>query len=635
MSERARRERGASRASRLGVILAAGGLLVAAACGGDSTTGPNGGGGDAGELNLAVGESQVVDGGSDGLRFSLPGPGDGGAEYRLAVQSAARSAGATAMRLSLEGGGSSSSSVSARRSGPERWRVHDLSPEEVGQLVRQRLQSNAAEMLRRRGIEPSKGYEPGVRRNSRLPTGEVPAQGDTLEFWFGVQDDGTITCDTTEAEVEEAVVRAVGEQVAMVEDTDVEPTTSAQMNYDSLASEFDSSVFGLDVDYFGAPTDIDGNQRVLVLFTRKVNEFSAAQEGDGFVGGFFSSVDLADSGDSGKDGAEATFGDDDSTPGDGVCDASNEAEIMWLLAPDPTGTTGEEVDVGPVKRNAAGTSSHEFQHMLNAANRVVKNEEATFTDLEQTWLDEGLSHIAEEIVGINETGNSLRDNLTAADVLGNQQQVNAFNTFLVSDFANAARFMKDPNGTQALAISDPSPIQESLKMRGYAWILLRWLADQEAPSSGGSGLPGSGEEQMFRELAGADGSLETGIDNIEAAAGAEWPTLLADFAAALTLDDDVPEAADRQQVLTWHLRDIYRELNDQSGSPPFDRRYPLAPTETGFQSTTNDFEVQGGGERYFTISSSGSASGVTIDLTDQTGATLTAGEPQITVVRVR
>lgn len=634
--------RGRSRAGgalRHGAAVAAGAAVVAlSACGGDDMTGP-GDDGTAQEVNLSVGESQVVTPASGGvLRFRLPGPGSSGAEYRLAVQSAARSTGTTPVRLALTGGTSSSSSAAARVVDRRDWRVREIGPRERDLMIRQRVQRNALELLRRRGIRPSPGYRPGVSRTSMLPTGEVPSEGDTLRFWFNVADDGTISCDTTSAEKVTGIVRAVGDRVAMVEDSAAELslTQQMQMDYDSLASEFDRNVFGLDVTYFGAPTDIDGNQRVLVLFTTKVNEFSAAQEGEGFAGGFFLGTDLADSGDGTKDGEPATFGGQgDSDPDDQVCDASNEAEIMWLIAPDPDNSTGEEMSIPQARQAARSTSSHEFQHMLNTGNRTVDAPDGGFADVEDTWLDEGLSHVAEEIVGLGRTGKSLRDNLTAADVLGSPEEVDAFNTFLGSNFANAARYLHDPQGTQSLALSDPSPIPESLKMRGFAWIFLRWLADQEAPDGSTGGLPGSGEEQLFRALAGADGSLETGIANLEASAGDDWPGLLSDFALAMTADDDAATSG-RQQVLTWDLRDVYAELNAQSnGSFPFERPYPLAPTQQGFRAATFDFQVQGGGGRYFTVAASGSASDVVLEITDQTGAPLTTGSPQVSIVRVQ
>lgn len=630
MSESGRSEQGSSRASTVGAWVAAGAFLVAAACGGDAGTGPSPSPSvKEVDLDLSVGESQRITADESVLRVNVPGPGDNGAEYRLAVQSAAESPGTTPMRLSVETDGGSSSAVSARRTvaPPPAVRPGD-GIDLRGYGIRSELQKRSLEMLERGGVAPSPGRRE-VRTQTMLPTGQEPSKDDTLEFWFPVDSTGSIDCDTTQAEKVTATVQAVNSngEVAMVEGNQVDDGALDEMDYQALADEFDQTVFGTDVAYFGAPSDIDDNQRVLVLFTNKVNEFSAERtEGDDspLVSGFFLPTDLADSGDATKSGDTS----------DGACGASNEAEVLWLIAPDPDGSTGEqELTVQQATQLARSTASHEFQHLLNLGNRLFVGG-GGFGDAEETWLDEGLSHVAEEIVGLDKSDVVLRDNLTLSDVTGSASQDSVFNTFLISDFANLARHLQSTNETQALAVDDPADSDETLRMRGFAWGFLRWLADRVHAGQAGS-TPGTGdpEEQFFRELAGADGSLETGVDNVEASASTGWPTLLADFGLAMIVDDDEPQAPARQQVLTWHLRDVYRGLNQAVGSFPFNREYPLAPTQIGFSSSTTDFEVRAGTGRYFTLSSGGSGPDVALELSDQSGSELTAGSPQITIIR--
>lgn len=630
MSDRGRPEQGRSRARGAGAWIAAGALLVAAACGGDSGTGPSPSVKEV-DVSLSVGQSQRITADGSVLRVNVPGPGSGGAEYRLAVQSASQGPGTTVMRLSVDGEAGASSSVSARRQAPPR-RVRSRPADPQGYGIRRELQRKTLEMLQREGVRPSDG-ERGVRARTMLPTGEVPSEGDELEFWFPDFDaQGNIECDTTEAEKVTATVRAVNDngEVAMVEGNEVDDGSGelgGGMDYQALADEFDETVFGTDVAYFGPPSDIDGNERVLVLFTNKVNEFSAERtDGDdpAFVGGFFLGSDLADSGDDSKDG------------GGGLCPASNEAEVLWLIAPDPDGSTGERaLDVQQATRQARSTASHEFQHLLNLGNRLFVGN-GDFGDAEATWLDEGLSHLAEEIIGLDESGVALRDNLTLSDVTGSESQDSIFNTFLIADFANFARHLQATTETMALAGDDPQDSDATLRMRGFGWGFLRWLADREHAGQAGA-TPGSGdpEEQFFRRLAGADGSLETGVDNVEAATSAEWASLLADFGLAVAVDDDEPQAPDGQQVLTWDLRDVYQGLNEATGEDnfPFDRQYPLVPTQIGFSSANFDFEVQAGTGRYFTLGSGGSGPDVTLELTDQSGSALTSGSPQITIIR--
>lgn len=630
---REERRAGRGRRPRRGPAAAAGAawglaaLVLAAGCGGESSTGPGATSPKVVDLDLSVGESRRITPGGSVLQVNVPGPGDAGAGYRLAVQSSSEAPGSTPVRLSIEpdGGTSSATAASPRVTGTGDRRLDDWVDAD-GHAHRRRLQRRMLEMLQRRS-GPAPDGPGGVREASMLPSNQTPQQGDELEFWFPVDEDGTPECDTDSAATVTATVQAVGQRVAMVEGNDVDDGALEEMDYQALADEFDDAVFGVDVAYFGAPSDIDGNGRVLVLFTNKVNEFSASQtggDGGGVVSGFFIPADLADSGDPNKDGSTSS-----------QCAAGNEAEVLWLLAPDPDASTGESASVDEATRSARSTASHEFQHLLNLANRLFDGG-GGFGDAEVTWLDEGLSHVAEEIVGLAESGVALRQNLTLSDVTGSESQDSIFNTFLIDDFANLARHLKSTADTRALAEDDPDDTQASLRMRGYAWMLLRWLADREHVGQTGS-VPGGGdpEEAFFRELAGADGSLETGVANLEASSSATWPEMLGDFGLAMAVDDDEPQAASRHQVLTWNLRDVFSGLNQAVGEPPFDREYPLIAAQNGFTSATLDFSVQAGTGRFVFLSSSGSAQDVTLELTNQAGDALTAGGPQITVIRTR
>lgn len=89
----------------------------------------------------------------------------------------------------------------------------------------------------------------------------------------------------------------------------------------------------------------------------------------------------------------------------------------------------------------------------------------------------------------------------------------------------------------------------------------------------------------------------------------------------------VPGSGDPEQGF---FRDLHQEA---SGDFPFNRKCPLAPTLNGFASETVDFDVQGGTGRYFTLASDGAGSQVILEVTDQTSRPLTAGSPQVTIIR--
>jgi hypothetical protein len=53
--------------------------------------------------------------------------------------------------------------------------------------------------------------------------------------------------------------------------------------YRDFGTRFDQLVYPLAVQTFGEPSDLDGNQRVIIFFTRAVNDLT--RPGDGFYVG--------------------------------------------------------------------------------------------------------------------------------------------------------------------------------------------------------------------------------------------------------------------------------------------------------------------------------------------------------------
>ncbi|HEX7978740.1 MAG TPA: hypothetical protein VF461_09075, partial [Gemmatimonadaceae bacterium] len=88
-------------------------------------------------------------------------------------------------------------------------------------------------------------------------------------------------------------------------------------DYGRFAVRFDTLVYPLDTDNFGVPADIDGNGKIVILFTRAVNELTPAGS-QSYVGGFFYGRDL--------------FPTTDTQNLQG-CAGSNVGEMFYLLAP--------------------------------------------------------------------------------------------------------------------------------------------------------------------------------------------------------------------------------------------------------------------------------------------------------------
>ncbi len=452
--------------------------------------------------------------------------------------------------------------------------------------------------------------------------------------------DLSITCDTTKDSRITAVVEKVGQRAIFVADTGNSADFSAP-DYQQLADEFDNYIFAIDSAYFGGPADIDNNGHVIVLFTKEVNALTP-KNSQTFIGGFFIPTDLA------RRTASSTSGSQTA----GTCPTSNQAEMLYLLAPDPNGDFSDAVTVSQAKDNARSVSSHEFQHLLGAEDRIIKSD-GTFNDLNATWLDEGLSHVAEEIVGLAAGGHGVRNNLTFNDVTGSapapigatETQTDVFNTFFIDDFGRLARYFMNPSGTQTVvADKDPGGIA-SLEMRGFAWVFLRWLGDHYGPAGSGA-VPGSDEQVLFQRLASGGSTHQAGIDDVIGAIAdvtgqqVTWPELMADFSIMPDVDDiGVSLASSQEDLPTWNLRDIYLGLHNNSGSgqnPEFQKPYPLLVTTSGFVADTVSFSVNGSAEKYFEFSGTSSVPTFELRITDPSGGAVAGSAAlQVTVVRTQ
>ena len=197
--------------------------------------------------------------------------------------------------------------------------------------------------------------------------------------------------------------------------------TVAQANVDAMLDKFEKLLYPRDAALFGNPplktgealllaSDRNADGLVWLVFTSKVQEKQAV--------GFFVATD---------------FDDTDAK--------SNKADILYL-------------DSGLTKlEHAYSTIAHEFQHLLGFASKVYKAKvNGGGGQLEALWLDEGMSHFAEDACGYG------GENVTLLD----QEVFTAF-----SDTA-----MVSTDDSQA--------------MRGLALTFVRYIFEQKGGVSYGS-----------------------------------------------------------------------------------------------------------------------------------------------------
>ena len=381
-----------------------------------------------------------------------------------------------------------------------------------------------------------------------------------------------------------ARVVAIGTHSIVLADTSNPPNGFTDADYQRYATRFDTLVYPVDVGAFGAPTDIDGNGRVALVFTSEVNRITPPNAGT-FVAGFTFARDL--------------FPATDPNP-DFACPASNEGEYFYLLTPDPLGTVnGNTRTTGFVDTNTTAVIAHEFQHLINASRRIYVNDA---TALEETWLDEGLAHIAEELLFYREAGLAPRSNVDLADIRATERRRTAFNLDMSGNADKYNSYLAEPT------TSSPYADNDSLSTRGATWSLLRYLADHK----------GSNDGTTFSQLVN---SKTSGIANLTAVFGTDFPSMLRDWNVSNAVDDLVDAPVALQQP-SWNWRSIFLALYD---SYPLDVRIMTAGTPyTG--------TVTAGGAAYYRLAV-GSGSSATLTLGGQSASA--GSKLQLVVVRTR
>ena len=337
----------------------------------------------------------------------------------------------------------------------------------------------------------------------------APEVGDTLELRVPDANADNLCSDFAAVG---GVVKAVGQHAIIVVDSASPAGGFADADFQAIVNEFDSVIFPVDTLYFGSPLDLDENTMILILYTPEVNKLTP-RGASGFVGGFFFGGDLFPR---------------------NVCAQSNEGEIFYLLAPDPVGTFGDSRSTSFVRQGTRGTIAHEFQHMINQSVRT----RGTGTRFEAVWLNEALSHLAEELVGRRVRGFGEFENLTYSQVIANGADYDAY---FRQNLFRFRPWMQRPD----TASPTSNRADRSLAVRGAAWAFLRWSADQFA----GPTLP-----PFTRALVvGPD----TSISNLVARTGMPYDTLALGWLVSNYTDDlSVPGLSARYQYRGWNMRSV-------------------------------------------------------------------------------
>lgn len=286
----------------------------------------------------------------------------------------------------------------------------------------------------------------------------------------------------------------------------VDPADASQFqaaDWQALANVWESQIYPSDTGIFGPPSDVDGNGKLIVLFTDKLG---SAING-GVMAGYFWAGDLF--------GPDTSPGCDCGTANAPACTAtgslafpyrgSNGADMFVMNTPDNLATASYTL-TNALTQVIPSTLAHEFQHLINFNLHCLLPPNDCV--VEETWLNEAMSKVAED-----EAGFGWHSSVAAAKMYLMLAPSSGTHTYTSYDTASLTAW---PAGG-----GDPVGNYEGVHS------FLRYHADQRGTA-------------LLTALSGdpSTGNLLTGKANLAWALGATFESAMADFATAVAFSNE-------------------------------------------------------------------------------------------------
>jgi hypothetical protein len=404
---------------------------------------------------------------------------------------------------------------------------------------------------------------PGKRvagRTFTLLAKPVPKVGDveTFRVWKSWGD-----CETFNNVQARAVY--VGSRAIVFEDKNAPLAGKMDADLRALGAELDSVMYNILTANFGNPlamdAKLDNDGHVRMLFTPQVAKLSSTTLAFVTSCDFYSAAD-ADTA------------------------SSNEGEVFYAKVPE------KEDERAFWLRQNRPTVIHEVKHILSFAEHLSRE-----TELEDSWLEEGMSMIAEELYVRTFSGSGWRANTN--------YRTGVWCDFHPDDPACPNRPYIMTAHYNALydyyeAVEKKSPFKVDWDtVYGSAWALLRWTIDTTATDEG----------NFLRSITQ---SKDIGTANLAARAGRPLDELIAGWQLAVALDDypGFSPAKSEFSFPSWNTRDVFKGLHDD---PDTYRTYPKVFPLTEHEIKFGNFQPQtvpalpGGSGAFFELFGSQSA----------------------------
>lgn len=256
------------------------------------------------------------------------------------------------------------------------------------------------------------------------------------------------------------------------------------------------SLYGKKVveDYFGKPSDIDGNGKVVVFASPVVESGVAA-----FVwsGDFFRAT------------------------GTGGCAASNEREIIYFSTDLIVGLAASSGNF-----QALETMAHEMKHVVSLYHRIAASLRIGSAQYHPTWIEEGTAEIAGEMSSRTAWAANGGPAVGSRIVRQNWTAITRENYGVAIKLARAIGYLSSqPNGL----VITPTGAGSGSSIYGSGWLFHRWLGD----AFGGAATAAYGDAAMFRAL--NDSMSNAGTAGIVFRTGRSWADLVDEFAKVVAL----------------------------------------------------------------------------------------------------
>ncbi len=257
-----------------------------------------------------------------------------------------------------------------------------------------------------------------------------------------------------------------------------------------------------------------------------------------------------------------------------------------------------------VSNVVVGTIGHEFQHLINASRRMYINYAPVAT--EETWLNEGLSHIAEELIFYRASGLAPRQNIGLVAL----SDPNVYNAFGLYMWGNQGRYQTFLPVTQTHGPIGEYADDDELPTRAATWTFLRFMADHRPT-----------DNTFFYRLVN---SLTSGLANIQTVIGGDPMPLMRQWATSVFTDGTVTGIDPAYTQLSWNWPQVYALTRSSYKNPvshTLTTAVPVSVTLNSDGTAFFPFAVSNGGQGLVTVTGPG-------------GTPLPAGV-QLTVVRTK